>query len=157
MRIIKSDSLLVESVGTNCLVFAHTKAAPSDAAWSSLLDYYDQHRQQLSQYRLFVITDGGGPTAMMRKTFQASFAKDAQGSRTAVISEAAILRFTVSGLALFISNVRSFSSEEAVAAVRYLELANDQVHRVRDCIANLRAEAGPGFATLTAIDPTTIR
>jgi hypothetical protein len=144
---------LFEPVG-EVLVMLHTRKPAPDAEWDLLVDHLARTLQAGRPIPPgLVLTDGGGPTTAQRKALEQVL--DVRQLRTAVVSEAASVRFVVSTLALFSENVRSFPITGVDDALAWFGLPGvDRLELRRGLVRLARTPAASPFVTLRTVVDT---
>ena len=115
-----------------CLVMYAGTEPPTDAAWDMYLDQLRVPRE----IRIFVVTEGSRPT----KAQQARLADvvNIHPAPTAVISPAVAVRFVVSSVALFKSNLRYFTPDQVDDAYQHLGIRPVERVQVEQALERLR-------------------
>jgi len=133
-------AFVFEVVGS-VFVLAHTKDPPSEGEWSAFMTAMKARMADAEHIRTLVFTDGGGPNAARRDDIN----QELRGRkvRTAVHSNAAIVRFMVSSLALFNPSIRSFEPKDVEAGLAHVDLSRDR-KLVRDAALRLQGRIGAG-------------
>lgn len=128
--IVQSDNFVLDDLGT-CLVFVQGRANLDPEQHLQVGQTYRRLGSALPAYRMLVFTDGAGPTAQQRRELQAEFGPLLRQVRTAVVSDAVTVRFVVSMVAMFAANIRSFRVDDLPAALRFLDLDEGTVAKLR--------------------------
>lgn len=128
------------SVVENCFLLVHTKKAPTNAEWDQYLAELGRRADRIEDLRSLVFTDGGGPTSEQRGRLNPIL--KGRASRAAVVSNAPIIRFIVSSLALLNPKIRTFQPEELSQALAHIELPIDILPTVRKQLLGMLEEMG---------------
>jgi hypothetical protein len=111
----------------NVNVAVHGESSPSDAEWK---EYTEAVRVELEKgldpaaMRTLVFSDGGGPSAAQRKRIN-----DILNGRTtpvALVSSSGMMRGVVTALQWFNPEMRTFSPDEVVDALKFLKVPESQ-------------------------------
>lgn len=117
-------------------VLLHSRAAPADPEWNRYLDRFVARGERLASCGVLVFSDGGGPTSEQRRRMNQITA--GRAIRTAIVSDAATVRFIVSTLALFNEAIRSFDVRALPAALAHVGADGERERGVRALLAELR-------------------
>ena len=116
-------AMLTEFIDRLLLVW-HGEGSPSMPAWEQVLDVLSAHRER--QIRVFVVTEGGGPSAQQQLRLTHVLGARSLALPVAVISESPRIRFVASTLALFTKRIRTFPPTDLEAAFSFLELNENE-------------------------------
>ena len=118
------DSLVVTREGVK---------APTDSEWDASLDQL--RAVDFKDLRFLIYTDGGGPTIAQRKRL--NLVLDNRPVRVAVVSDSAKVRFIVSSMALFTSDIRTFTVNDISDAFRYLKLSAEERRNANEALRDM--------------------
>src|SRR5262245_15636810 len=145
----ENSPLWFSVVGENLVLVAHTRANPSDEEWARLVDELRTTLRQRGDLRTLVFTDGGAPSSGQRSAL-ADLSKD-RAFRIGVVSDAAIVRFVASSIALFNRSIKTFSPANWRAALTHLSLSPSEITMTETALRDLVAKpGGTRFATVAA-------
>jgi hypothetical protein len=149
--LVSHTDMLVESVQDRFLIFVHSKKPPTDSDMATMRRYWNDRRDHFSSMRCLAVTDGGGPTASQRQLMSAEFS-GLKPIRTAVVSDASLMRFVVSGIALFNSQIRTFHPAEWTNALQFLDCPLEVEDRIRRTLWDMHGSVPRGrFVTLDKV------
>ncbi|HWZ89006.1 MAG TPA: hypothetical protein VNW92_09150 [Polyangiaceae bacterium] len=106
------------------LILRESKLDPSDAEWDETLRILAEHRHEIDQIKVLVVSDGGGPTQAQRKRLERTL--EGKPIRVAVVSDSMKVCFICSSVALFTSNLSSFRVSEIREAYSWLNLSEHE-------------------------------
>jgi hypothetical protein len=108
---------------------------PTDREWDVFLEVLANHRAELPQLRLIVMTTGGGPNTEQRKRLELTL----QGTpmRVAVVSDSMKVRFIASTIMLFHRDHRFFNTSQMDEAYTHLGLTFSEQREVEAAITEL--------------------
>jgi len=130
---VSKRNLVLRLVGRT-LVMVQNSKTPSDVEWNEFLKFVKKDPTGL---RLFVMTDGGAPTAEQRKRLQATLAGALP--LVAAVSDNMKVRFVAATIALFHSTHGSFTKSELQKAFTHLQL---EMHERREVEVAIRELSG---------------
>jgi len=130
---VPKRNLVLRQVGRT-LVMVQNSKTPTDAEWNEFLKFVKKDPAKL---RLFVMTDGGAPSADQRKALQATLAGALP--LVAAVSDNMKVRFVAATIALFHSTHGSFTKAEIHKAFNHLQL---EMHERREVEAAIRELGG---------------
>jgi hypothetical protein len=116
------------------LVMVQNDKTPTDNEWNEFLQIVDQDPHGL---RLFVMTDGGAPSADQRKRLEGAL-RSAQ-PLVAAVSDSLKVRFVAATIALFHSTHGSFTKSEKQKAYDHLRLEKSERQQIDVAIEELKA------------------
>lgn len=122
---LASQAMLTEFVDRLLLVW-HGEGSPDEQAWEHVLELLDAHRDR--QIRVFVLTEGGGPSAQQQLRLTHVLGARSLALPVAVVSESPRIRFVASTLALFTKRIRTFAPNDLAGACAFLELNETEKH-----------------------------
>lgn len=131
------SSMVWKTVGT-ILVLREDKQPPSDEEWSAFLTSVAAYRKRVSELRVLIITDGGGPTSSQRASIKGAI--EGHPFRSAVISDSMKIRFIAAAIMLISKNHGSFTTRETERAYEHLSLTPDERSAVVDAVRQLDRE-----------------
>ena len=119
---------MIRRVGST-FIAVQNRETPTDVEWNEFLALLDDHRSELAQLRLLVLTAGGGPSPPQRKRLEETL----RGAPmlVAVVSDSIKVRFVASTIALFHRDYRSFRTSELSEAYDHLRLTPLEVQEVQ--------------------------
>jgi hypothetical protein len=125
-------NMLLRQVGRTLVVVQNSKT-PSDAEWAEFLKSVAVDPPGL---RLFVMTDGGAPSATQRKQLQATL----RGAMplVAAVSDSVKVRFVAATIALFHRTHGSYSLDEVSKAYDHLGLNGQERREVETAARELK-------------------
>lgn len=114
---------------------------PSDQEWAQFLEILREGRADFERLRVLVLTEGGGPNAAQRESLARTLA--GKTVRVAIVTDSIAVRFTVTVIALFHKDIRSFLTSELRKAHAHLGLQLEEVVAVERELATLAALLRP--------------
>lgn len=126
-------NLVLRFVGRT-LVMVQNSKPPTDAEWGEFLKCVVKDPSGL---RLFVMTDGGAPSADQRKRLQVALGGALP--LVAAVSDNMKVRFVAATIALFHSTHGSFTKSEMQKAFAHLKLETHERREVEQAIKELSA------------------
>jgi len=114
---------------------------PSDQEWEQFLEVLREGRADFERLRVLVLTEGGGPNAAQRESLARTLA--GKTVRVAIVTDSIAVRFTVTVIALFHKDIRSFLTSELRKAHAHLGLQLEEVIAVERELAALAALLRP--------------
>jgi hypothetical protein len=111
----------------------------SDAAFPEILEVF--RRLDFNTVRMLVVTEGGGPTPVQRKSMNAVL--DGNELLTAVVTEDIVIRGTVTALSWFNKKIRSFPNSALDDALDYLGVPESQVDAIINEVNQIREQIQP--------------
>ena len=118
------------------VILREGKSDPLDSEWNVTLGILAEHRHEIDQIKVLVLSDGGGPTQAQRRRLQQTL--DGKPIRVAVVSDSMKVRFICSSVALFTSNLSSFRVAELRDAYAWLNLSAEERKLAAENIAAMR-------------------
>ncbi|MCC6807932.1 MAG: hypothetical protein IT381_10950 [Deltaproteobacteria bacterium] len=134
-----------------CFIFVHSREAPTADDWMVIREYYASRGDKMKDARFLAITDGGGPSGAQRRDMREMFGQYAPATRTAIVSDAVIVRFIAAALAMFAGNLAYFESRDWERALPFLGIANSMGDEVKAHLHQLRAKNTGNFTTLARV------
>lgn len=132
------------------LLICHTKKSPDTETWSAACRATAEGLSRASFFGTLVLTDGGGPSSAQRE----ELAQVTQRKKfsTSVVSNASIVRFMVSSIALFNPVIQSFVPADWRNALSHLGATPAELKAVERTIRDyaLRPQA-ERFAVLKSV------
>jgi hypothetical protein len=120
----------------NIFIAVWGRANLSDAEFPTVLEVFQG--LDFQKIRMLVITEGGGPTPVQRKSM--NVALNGKEMATAVVSDDLMVRGTVTALGWFNKKVRSFPMAALNESLEYLGVPDTKFEAIAREITNLRAE-----------------
>lgn len=123
------------------ILVAYGENPPTDPESHELLDIFKT--LDVERTRVLIVTKGGAPTAAQRKDFNDLL----QGRvfQVAVVCDLITVRGIVTAMSWFNSGIKSFTSAELDAAMRYVGIPQSHSDIVRRELAKLQSSLGkPG-------------
>jgi hypothetical protein len=118
------------------VILREGRSDPHDAEWDVTLGILAEHRHEIDQIKVLVLSDGGGPTQAQRKRLERTL--EGKPIRVAVVSDSMKVRFICSSVALFTSNLSSFRVAELKEAYAWLDLTAEERQLAQQNIAAMR-------------------
>lgn len=119
-------------------IVVHGAEPPTDAEWDAYLDAY--LRDSMGPRPVFVVTSGGGPNSRQRARMNERLPK-ARQARAAVLTESHVARGIITALQwVGALNLKGFAPEDAVSALRYLELPVARLQTIEAEVKRLQAQ-----------------
>lgn len=117
----------------------HTKEDPTESEWQGFCDFTLKLPKHCDKY--LIRTKGGGPNAKQRQqTNEVLKTRGTPMTNVAVVTEATIVRGTVTALSWFNPNIKAFSPADLDAAMRYLGLSPAAAGEVGLALRKLQIE-----------------
>lgn len=132
-------SLLFQKIGA-MIVLRENNQTPTDDDWDAFLRVLAANRENFPSLKILVVTDGGGPNAAQRKRLQAALG--GRPVRVAVVTDATIVSFIVSSIALLNHEIRSFSRNQLSAAYAHLNLSPSEQKLAMEAIQTMEPLVG---------------
>jgi hypothetical protein len=149
-----ADAMLTErpnlawgELSVGVFVFFHSKAAPADVDWKDAMAALGRFANKTSP-KAIVFTDGGAPTGPQRDELNRLVGKTPP---TAVVTDALVVRFVVSSLALRNSSIATFSLSEFGDAWRHLGLNERDAAYARDELTLAMSHLSDNFKTARSL------
>ncbi len=118
------------------VILREGKSDPLDSEWDVTLGILAEHRHEIDQIKVLVMSDGGGPTQAQRRRLEQTL--EGKPIRVAVVSDSMKVRFICSSVALFTSNLSSFRVSELKDAYAWLSLTAEERKLAGENIAAMR-------------------
>jgi hypothetical protein len=126
------------------LIHLHSTSHITDEDWEIYLDLVRQAkltlRNDLSQMKTFVVTDGGSPNTKQRAALGQILA--GQVSRTAVMTDDRVTAGVITAISWFNAGIKRFASDNFEGVLRYLELEAYRQGLIA-AVSKLRRDLGP--------------
>jgi hypothetical protein len=120
----------------NVFVAVWGRSNVSDAEFPQVLDVF--RRLDFDSVRMLVVTEGGGPTPIQRKSMNNVL--DGKELLTAVVTDDIVIRGTVTALSWFNKKIRSFPAASLDDALEYLDVPDAQIELVVREVDVLRSQ-----------------
>ncbi|HEX6275088.1 MAG TPA: hypothetical protein VFZ53_18745 [Polyangiaceae bacterium] len=134
------------------LLNLHTSHAPARAEWDQSMGQAKQYarQQDLRNLRILVVTDGGGPDAVMRAEVAEFYKANRVLVKTAVITASLISRSIVAAIGLVNPHVKAFSPGHVRTALTHLDLPPTHASRIVRELDDMQRDL-PSVACLTVL------
>jgi hypothetical protein len=117
-------------------ICVQTNVPPSDEDWDRYLSDVMKHAKGLKG--VLVYSESVGPTAPQRARVNESYKNAGVDIRTAIMSGSRMVRGVVTAMSWTLAdNIKAFSTKDFEAAVKYLELTNEEQLRTRVMLKQL--------------------
>jgi hypothetical protein len=123
----------------NIIVALHTTEPPSEEEWAGYIKAV--RKLDLGKIRAIAFTDGGAPTAKMRKELNEVL--KGRPSISAAVTSSAMVRSVVTALAWFNPFLKAFAPERTDEAFAHLKLTTLESEAVRAQVRILHTQFSP--------------
>ncbi len=140
-------NMVIKVVGAadgETMLFLHGSRAPTREEWDACMATLASMATAgtLAKLRVLVVSDGGGPDAVMRGKLQALFKEQGYSTKTSVVLSGGMLaRGMVTAVSWFNPNLKSFAPNGFAAALEYLGLSHGAQRLLRE-LSNMERELG---------------
>jgi hypothetical protein len=130
--------------GHDLLLFLHNARTPTRAEWDHAMAHVIEYARtgDVRRMRCLIITDGGGPDAVMRGELSDYYKQHQHWFKTAVISNSLVGRGIVAAISWFNPHIKVFSPRHFNDAFTHLELSPQAAPRILREAANLEPQVG---------------